>query len=633
MTNLTESILSYISRDETDYALLITGGWGTGKTFYFKEVFKKELEVKYSDYKLIYVSLYGISSIKEISILIYDQINPLKAKAMKYGGFLSKVALRGIDLSELFSLELGSGEDKKVIKGDSKSMSEHFSDFFKINKQKIDKSKILLCFDDLERKDSSLTITQISGFINSLLEEQTKIIVIANSNQVKEEEFTFLKEKTFGIQLEFPKNNKQNVVQLIDKTFEKHPLFQTWLKSKIEYFDNIFFQYEDNLRVFKLALQHFHKVYSYIESQKFNYKYIIFEELYNDILRFICAVTIEFRKGKLSYYERNDIDNNFWSYTDIWTAEMRSQILQKTDDIAPHVPNFKETYYQGIKYKFYKSIYDLITSEYLSNLDLDIELEEIEKNVTKPEYKVLEKISDNNFHNYLDDEVYKELLLKALNFAYNGIYKTIGDYLSVYSFVNERSGNYDIILDEEQFFLSIRKFVSHCELQELKNSVYHYNSIYKNTYPSSMQYFIEKLNDIISQETIERNQRKLIEIKDASDFEQLITYFKERQTLSVLHDDSIVDSILNHLINASTPQLYEFAEILNTRYRKNYIEENPQIELNSLKYFEIKIDEVIGEIENNKPNRKFQFGKIKNMIRHQIEQIEKISLPKDYLVD
>lgn len=625
MIHITESILSYISRDETDYALLITGGWGTGKTFYFKEVFKEKLEEKHSDYKLIYVSLYGISSIKEISILIYDQINPLKAKAMKYGGFLSKVALRGMDLSELFSLELGSGEDKKVIKGDSKSMSEHFSDFFRINKQKIDKSKILLCFDDLERKDSSLTITQISGFINSLLEEQTKVIVIANSNQVKEEEFTFLKEKTFGVQLEFPKNNKQNVVQLINKTFEKYPLFRDWLKSKIEYFDNIFFQFEDNLRVFKLALQHFHKVYSYIESQKFNYKYIIFEELYNDILRFICAVTIEFRKGKLSYYERNDIDNNFWTYTDMLTKEqllnMSSQGRPKKEDSVPPVPNFKEIYYGGIRYKFYKSIYDLITSEYLSNIDLGAELEELNIDVKKEEYIVLEKIGENYGTYHYSDIEYKKILLESLEFAYKGMYTHINNYSTIYSAVNFRSSNYDISIDKSRFFSAVREIIEKETTAQLNDNLRFYGYI-KEEYENSVKEFYSKVCDITREEISKREKLKLQEIEQRKDFNKLTLLFEEKLTKNFIIDENIVDVLYQLIISTEIMNLYKLRQVFYKRYEKNYIEENSKLELNSLKELIFLLNGEVEKIGEEEPNRRIQFEGIINIIGRQIKRIE-----------
>lgn len=38
------SILNYIESDKTSYAILLNGKWGSGKTYFWKNVLKKEIK-------------------------------------------------------------------------------------------------------------------------------------------------------------------------------------------------------------------------------------------------------------------------------------------------------------------------------------------------------------------------------------------------------------------------------------------------------------------------------------------------------------------------------------------------------------------------------------------------------------
>lgn len=43
MQNITTNVLNYINTPSTDYALLINGAWGSGKTYYIKYSLNKEI--------------------------------------------------------------------------------------------------------------------------------------------------------------------------------------------------------------------------------------------------------------------------------------------------------------------------------------------------------------------------------------------------------------------------------------------------------------------------------------------------------------------------------------------------------------------------------------------------------------
>ena len=69
---LNEYIKHYVEKDKTQSAIMLTGGWGTGKSYYihnFLEPFLKEPEN--GKHRCAIVSLYGLKNTSEISKRIY----------------------------------------------------------------------------------------------------------------------------------------------------------------------------------------------------------------------------------------------------------------------------------------------------------------------------------------------------------------------------------------------------------------------------------------------------------------------------------------------------------------------------------------------------------------------------------
>ena len=66
-----QAVQSYIRNDNAKYALLINGAWGSGKTFLYENYLAdaiSDIEIGKNERKSnIYISLYGVSSIKVLS--------------------------------------------------------------------------------------------------------------------------------------------------------------------------------------------------------------------------------------------------------------------------------------------------------------------------------------------------------------------------------------------------------------------------------------------------------------------------------------------------------------------------------------------------------------------------------------
>lgn len=161
---LAQAIHLYLERKYTQYAILIDGDWGIGKThFLTQEVLPNASHTRY-----VYISLYGLSSISEIENEIFKSMS--------------------IDL----------GDDKQYL-GNPKEFDIHslsgaslgglsYAVRYLIAKQAISNSgneNLVLCFDDVERWNGDLDLC--FSFINKLVEhDQLKCVLLGNSRELNE---------------------------------------------------------------------------------------------------------------------------------------------------------------------------------------------------------------------------------------------------------------------------------------------------------------------------------------------------------------------------------------------------------------------------------------------------------------
>ena len=178
---ITDIILKYIDEEIYNYAIMIDGEWGCGKTYYIKESLIEAIEdhenqktsnnEEYKVHQVIYISLYGIKSIDEISKQVF--MKSYLSKAENATG-LGKAGVKvvGTVLPALFDVI-----NNKI--GTSLSV-DNVSD--NIEKFLPARDKIFI-FDDLERCDCP--INEILGYINSFVEQDgLKVILVANQKEI-----------------------------------------------------------------------------------------------------------------------------------------------------------------------------------------------------------------------------------------------------------------------------------------------------------------------------------------------------------------------------------------------------------------------------------------------------------------
>lgn len=171
-----QAVQSYIRNDNAKYALLINGAWGSGKTFLYENYLAdaiSDIEIGKNERKSnIYISLYGVSSIKVLSkqlltsYLIYAKSNGseiVKKGVKPVAGILGLV-------SKAFSFSIGS-------------FSTDFSDTIQDISDLIEVKNMVVCFDDLER--CTIPINEFFGYVNNLIEHcNCKVLILADENNI-----------------------------------------------------------------------------------------------------------------------------------------------------------------------------------------------------------------------------------------------------------------------------------------------------------------------------------------------------------------------------------------------------------------------------------------------------------------
>lgn len=204
--HMKEIILRYVQEGNSNpYALMINGPWGSGKTYYLKEVLSEEIEEK-AGKKVLYVSLNGVSSTSGVSEQLFfesfkgkadeDKNAEIKASLIKFGKTGAKIASRWLKLEE----------------GDFKGFG--IKDF-------VNFSNCVLVFDDLERLSKSLPATEMLGFINTHFVEHNriKVLIVGNEGEIDEsfkKDYDNEKEKMIGRTLEFKPKTKKIAKSHID---------------------------------------------------------------------------------------------------------------------------------------------------------------------------------------------------------------------------------------------------------------------------------------------------------------------------------------------------------------------------------------------------------------------------------
>ncbi|MCE7764377.1 hypothetical protein GQL56_17140 [Pseudomonas putida] len=207
MTNghVTQNLDIYLKRSEPDYAILLRGKWGCGKTHFINQYIEQNSG---KGLTLVKVSLFGLSKASEIEESIFQELHPvLGSKPARLLTATVKGALSATLKADIFGD--GDRETEFKVSMDGFSLQKFL---FKND------NDICLILDDLER--TRIPLEDILGYISHAVEiSKIKTIVVANEEKLIEDEtYTSFKEKVIGKTFDITHNSDAIIQELLGKT-------------------------------------------------------------------------------------------------------------------------------------------------------------------------------------------------------------------------------------------------------------------------------------------------------------------------------------------------------------------------------------------------------------------------------
>lgn len=425
MKNVVET---FIERDTS--CILIDGTWGVGKTHTLMfDIIDKYPKDK-NKVKFAYSSLFGKKSIDDVNIELFYSLHPKFNKAMKIINPIIKLVDVGFSMS---GINVGFN-------------SEQIKNFKKIQNKK--ESIIVAVLDDLERiNETNITHKDIMGFINRLITQGIKVIILANTKEINSSDYEQYKEKVVDRIYKINSSEEEIVKQITQKNNQ--------------YVDvNILQIIDNNLRILKKSDDLFSQIKKYIEDNKLEFDnfidlyticcYCIIEEMTNKHVNFL----------KESESERYNIAN---------ASQLRVIAFEKyiKDIYFPDITNYSSLIY---------SVTDILESEdYLALIEF-LSPKKVEKSPL---------LEDSIF--YLSDDEKKKMIERQYNYVLNAdkLTSTEKNYLRniVKEWYRYYYENINTLIDEDKLFKKLYefKFVFHkfSDEPELNEFIDRYDSFLK----------------------------------------------------------------------------------------------------------------------------------------------------------
>lgn len=593
---------------------MITGEWGIGKTYYFKNILSKEISQtstfgnESKKYRPILVSLFGLKSVEEIQSEIFLCLYPiLKNSKLKLGASIGKAVTKGI-------LHLkGLGEYTKYIE----EINVNTNDF-------INFEELVLCFDDLERISDNLKLEELIGYINSLVEnENVKVIIIANENKIETKNYHILKEKVVGNSIEFISNIDNTFDSLIDVKFSGFPLYVSFLKENKSFIIDIFSKKSKNIRILSYCLSYFQNIFSEI-TNNLNTENILKEkekEIFQMLLKFSVAISIEYKEGKISFTNRETLDEGSWMSLDFF---FENNNLPKDEKEKTYKEQFNIDYFEDKGYVYFKSIYDFLTGgnifKYKNVINELNKHYNIEENKIQPHYEVLNNL---NYHNCftLTDRKYLDLTKKLIEFTDEGLFE-ITNYLSIFHFVSRFNNplNYNLENLEKRIIRGMKKGKAN---YKFASSLDFYLRVDENSEHKTHLTNIRTEALLLNEQVLQEEKKSVAIDLETKCYENFTEFYTEvlRTDKDYFYNPIMKDfnsyKFYKFFLNSDNEVKWEIIRFLPNRYKK-YENHNLKPELEFFQELEKRVENKCKKIKKGNLTG-FLFNELNKVIKETIE--------------
>ncbi|WP_455266878.1 P-loop NTPase fold protein [Phascolarctobacterium sp.] len=336
--NIVDRIKVYIDESMSDYAIMLNGGWGSGKTYFVKNNLIPSLE---NNKSVIYISLFGVKSLEDLINIISIHVFNIYSneRAYKKAGFNNNV----FEQKKFSSNSKGISNFVGLV---SKGLNliprgEDAKRFVNcLQKNSINFSRYVFIFDDFER--SIINKIELLGFFDELVEQNnSKVIIVCNENKiisteedvsnVENEEnnnvdsnktlvddYKLYKEKVVGLTIKHETDLSCSYKTVLDKELSGDECYSFLLSHRenvLELFDRVA---SHNLRTLIFIIRRFKELNKKIKDafKKHNKNQDFFHGYMLQILLNLVAVSIEYKdlgKGLVVIPEDKDTLIKFFS--------------------------------------------------------------------------------------------------------------------------------------------------------------------------------------------------------------------------------------------------------------------------------------------------------------------------------
>lgn len=268
-TSLAEYLSYYSKLEEPGYAVLVTGEWGTGKTYQVKKCIPED--------QRLYVSLYGIDTVEQLHSEVFAAAMPMQAK-------FEEVAEKGGEV-------IANAGGLLALAGGLPSL---FNAAFR---RDLEPSKILI-FDDLER--CSIRNEDILGAINSYVEQRGFRVVVISHDKKIVDQIREMKEKVFGHTIQIVPQTENALDHFLDEV-EGCEAVDFIREHRAEVLDIYQSSKEKSLRVLRHVVMDLSRLHGCMASDHLGNR-----EAMSELVQTFVAFAIETRTGKLA---ESDLEN------------------------------------------------------------------------------------------------------------------------------------------------------------------------------------------------------------------------------------------------------------------------------------------------------------------------------------
>lgn len=558
-----------------EYAVLLNGAWGSGKTWFVKKYLeKKEDQGK----KICYVSLNGIAKTSMIDEAIFKSIHPiLGSKGSKLAGQILKGTLRAtlkIDLD---------GDGKSDVSASSSIPKIELPDYLKIN------DNFILVFDDLERCE--LKKEEVLGYINYFVEQENiKTLIVLNEDEIKDnDDYARKKEKLIGATFSYIEDQDVAIKSIFEEVSNDE--LKEQLIANIDLITQTFNQVGyKNLRAFKQAIFDFERFY---KKEFFEWKNSFDSEIFEKILKAFLILSLENKKGRFKNEILNFKDDEQKPITD---EEKRKRALQ-------HLLSFVGDDAHDFQKKYQLSLMEYIFSKKLWNEILNINIIDGKK-INNELYKIYFRLKEESpvwfkLWHYLDleQEEFDNLVKEAKLSIENKSLTNVSDILHTVSMlVYFKEKNLIFFSIENLFVLAISQYKKNVNLRENIKKFNFFDiseesggyGLYARELPI-FQDFITNIAQAYEDKYVEKNNERVKELLSLMESDSYEFY---QQITSTFYNYSILNSLepidfLNQLLKIDYRSVICAIDGLNSRYT---VHSESKIYLQEEEWFEKLID-------------------------------------------